>query len=783
MGLTDYNRKRDFKKTAEPPGRAGSTPTGRSFVIQKHAASRLHYDFRLEHGGVLKSWSVPKGPSFDPAQKRLAVETEDHPVEYGRFEGIIPKGEYGGGTVSLWDRGTWSPVGDVDKGLAEGHLKFDLEGAKLRGRWALVRLKPKRTGRPSASDGRSWLLVKDRDGFARTESELNVTEAFPDSVDSGRTLEEIAGARDRVWHSSRTRADGLEAGGARAAGGGSPPGATPRWVADAAGSASRGTSTSGDAPPLAPLPAPGSVTLVEARRTRVVPKGDGWVHEVELLGRRLSAWLADGTVTLRDPGGADRTAELPSLARSLLALPIQAAILDGVATTLGPDGHTRVSPHPDVLYLIDVLFLDGVDQRDKTLLERKAELAKLVHGSGGEERPAAAQGALRFADHVEGHGPAFLAEARRLGVAGIVSKRAASRYRASPKSSPAWRVLALEPGDAPGPAPGPAEVSSRRGPAAPPAARRPVAGPRLNPGEIQIAGVRLTHPTRVLYPDVGFTKRDLAEYYQQIATRMLPHVEDRPLTLVRAPQGFGRQQFYVRHPGDWAPAELRQAKVPAGTGSGPTMVADDLAGLVALAQMNVLEVHAWNGRLSSIEKPDRVVFDLDPGPEVSWPEIVAAARHVRAALELVDLVGFVKTTGSKGLHVVVPLQPSAGWKESMDFSHAVASALVRADGSRYTTGLAKAGRERKIFIDYLRNRRGATSISVYSTRARPGAPVSAPVAWDDLGGLAGPNLDRATAAADLASRPDPWRDYFQVQARQKVRQSLTDAIRQRLQGA
>ena len=794
MGLSDYNRKRDFEKTSEPPGRPGGTPSGRSFVIRKHAASRLHYDFRLEHDGVLKSWSVPKGPSFDPVQKRLAVETEDHPVEYGGFEGIIPRGEYGGGTVSLWDRGTWSPVGDADKGLAEGHLKFDLDGVKLRGRWALVKLKPRRTGRASSSDARSWLLVKDRDPYARPESDFNVTEALPDSVDSGRTIEEIAGDQDRVWHSNRGAADASAGASANAA-------ATTRPRAGEV------TADARRAPGhLERLPPPDRVTPLAARRAAVVPKGDTWVHEVELLGARVTVWIEDGRATLRDAGhddhaghgGADRTADLPELARAVLALPVRSAVVDGVATTLGADGRSKAGPRPDVLYLVDLLFLDGADLRAEPLLERKRRLAALLAGASTPARAAAGPRRLRLADHVEGNGPAFFAEACRLGAPGVVSKRAASPYAPGRKASPAWRVIACPGAQAhakadPDAKPGgdaKADAPRRTGASTPgtpgprtsarqsPAERAVPGEPHVNPGELLVAGVRLTHPERVLYPEVGLTKRALADYYQRIAPRMLPHVEDRPLTLVRAPQGLGGQRFYVRHPGDWAPPELRQAKVPPGTGSGLTMVADDLAGLVAFAQMNVLEVHAWNGRLSTIEQPDRVVFDLDPGPEVAWPDIVAGAKHVRAALELVGLEGFVKTTGSKGLHVVVPLEPAAGWKETMDFSHALASALVRADPTRYTTALAKAGRERKIFIDYLRNRRGATSVSVYSTRARPGAPVSAPVAWEDLDGLAGPDLDRVPAAAQsLVTGPDPWRDYF------RVKQRLTSAIQKRLVGA
>jgi bifunctional non-homologous end joining protein LigD len=766
MSLGEYNRKRDFQKTAEPPGRAGSSATGRSFVIQKHAATRLHYDFRLELDGALKSWSVPKGPSLDPAAKRLAVAVEDHPIDYGGFEGIIPKGQYGGGTVLLWDRGTWSPVGDAAASLAAGHLKFDLEGEKLHGRWALVRLKP-RPGRRGGDDDRSWLLVKDRDGYARPEAEWNVTEARPESVVTGRDLPAIAAATDSVWHSNRGRADPGELPGAK----------------------------------KVPLPA----RLVPARiaRVRAVPAGDDWLHEVEIAGARVEVRISAGRVRLLAPGGEDRSDDLAPLVQAARALPANEALIDGVVTALGADGKTRADAPPDVLYLVDLPFLDGYDLRGTPLVERKRALAAVLAGAGTAP-------ALRFADHVVGGGRETFAAACQLGALGIVSKRADAPYRSASKSAaPPARVVRCPTSTA---QPGALVRNGRAGPTSGPAAKRegtakaaktteatkpaqakpaqakpaqakpaqaatapvqtaPSPAEAAKAREIRVAGVKLTHPERVLYTDAGLTKLDLARYYEDVARFMVPFVEDRPLTLVRSPDGFGGQTFYVRHAGVWAPKELRQFEIKSGTGSGTTMIADNLAGLVALAQMNVLEIHAWNARTSHLEAPDRIVFDLDPGPRVPWSAVVEGALRVRAVLEQLDLASFVKTTGSKGLHVLVPLSPEAPWADTLAFSHDIALALARSEPSRYSADLAKAGREDKIFIDYLRNRRGATSVSIYSTRARPMATVSIPVAWDALGsGTPSDGFHVGDRAGWLGRRKtDPWADYHRTRQRLQSR--------------
>ena len=702
MGLAEYARKRDFKLTAEPSARVGATATGRSFVVQKHAARRLHYDFRLELDGVLKSWSIPKGPSFDPAAKRLAIEVEDHPIDYGGFEGIIPAGQYGGGTVLVWDKGIWNPLFDPVVGLSTGHLKFELIGEKLRGRWALVRLKPR--GRAADGSGdRSWLLIKDRDGHARPEAEWSVIDARPESVVTGRDLDAIAAASDRVWHSNRGDANPGGISGAKAA-------PLPAWVR----------------PP-------------QARRARIVPSGSDWLHEIEIVGERVVARVDGGRVQLLGADGRDRTAALAGVVGLLRTLPASQFILDGVATSLGPDGHSGADRTADTLYAIDLLYLDGHDLTRVPLGERKAALSSLVAKAGGK---------LRFADHVLGRGREIFAHARALGASGIVSKKTGSRY---PPPAGAWRILRC-------PTKRTTERAEATAASTPPVSR-----------QARIAGVRLTHPTRMLYPDVGITKIDLARFYERIGERMLPFLVDRPLTLVRAPNGIGGQRFFVRHAGGWAPRELRQFEITSGPGAGMAMVVDDLPGLVALAQMNVLEIHPWNARTRDLERPDRVVFDLDPGPEVPWSDIVDGAKRVRDVLETLDLASFVKTTGGKGLHVVVPLTPAATWAETLDFSRVMAQALARYEPARFSAGLAKAPRTSKIFVDYLRNRRGATSVSVFSSRANPAATVSRPVAWDDLGFRTRNEAFHVGNVATWFQAQDPWADFG------KIRQRLTAA--------
>jgi bifunctional non-homologous end joining protein LigD len=861
MPLEDYRKKRDFSRTPEPPGevRPGG---GFSYCVQKHAASRLHYDFRLELDGVLLSWAVPKGPSFDPHDKRLAMHVEDHPVDYGSFEGVIPEGEYGAGTVVLWDRGTWAPVLDPAKTLEKGELKFELHGEKLRGRWALVRIK--------GDDPKAWLLLKDKDEHARSSADFDVVAARPESVASGRGLAEVAAERDRLWHSRRV-----------APGGGVEPGGP-------AEGEERPRLRLAEVPGAARGRLPASQPLALAMVVEVPPEGEEWLHEIKHDGYRIVARLEEGDVRLVSRNGKDWTKEFPQVARAVSRLPAGTALLDGEVAAVLPSGATsfqalqRRSDGGSLLvyFVFDLLHLDGWDLREAPLAARKDVLRRLLD---------AAPAALRFSDHVRGRGPDFFEAARAQGLEGVVSKRAGAPYR--PGRGGDWRKAKCrlsqemviggwtDPSDA-RPSIGALHVGFYEGERlvyagkvgsgfterlltdllerlqvrrrdscpfehVPPelqrgahwvepelvaqveftqwtdegrmrqpvflglrddrdarhvvrerpgtvegggvdtvAAGRPwealrhhATRSRSTSGDevVELLGVRLTHPDRVYYPDLGFTKLDLALYYVSIADAVLPHLEGRPLTLVRCPDGLGGESFYQKKAGAWTPPQVRRFAVP--ERGEEHLHVDSVPGLVALAQAGILEVHPWNSRVSHLERPDQVIFDLDPDEALPFSRVAAAARRVRALLAERGLESFVKTAGGKGLHVCVPLAPEHGWEALEEFSRAVALRLARDEPSAFTATMAKAQRKGKVFVDYLRNVRGANAVGPYSTRAREGAPVAVPVDWDELDRLSGAT-DFTVAEVPLrvlgfaAGRPaDPWARY--LACRQRIPESLT----------
>jgi len=856
MALEDYRRKRDFSRTPEPPARE-EPAGGHSYCIQKHAASRLHYDFRLELDGVLLSWAVPKGPSFDPREKRLAMRVEDHPVAYGSFEGVIPEGEYGAGAVVLWDRGTWAPLVDPALALKKGELKFHLHGEKLAGRWALVRIK--------GDDPKAWLLVKDRDEHARAMSEFDVVSARPQSVLSGRGLAEVAAERDRLWHSRVVRPGGEVAAGGPAEG---EPGVRLR-LADLAGAAR------GSLPRAQPL---ALATVVE-----VPPAGDEWLHEIKHDGYRILARIDEGEVQLVSRNGKDWTKEFPQVARALGRLRVGTALLDGEVAALLPDGRTSFQAlqkrsdgaTPLVYFVFDLLHLDGWDLRPVGLEERKRVLRHLL--AGGPE-------ALRFSDHVRGQGPEFFQQAREAGVEGVVSKRVDSPYRGGRGGDWLKAKCRLSQEVVIGgwtlPSDGRASIGAlhvgfheegqlvyagkvgsgfserllvdllhrleaRRRESCPFASvppemqrgarwvepelvaqveftewtdegrmRQPVflgiredrearQVVRERPGTVEsggadtvaagrpwealrrhapprtrtaggdevvdLLGVRLTHPDRVYYPDLGFTKLDLALYYVAIADVVLPYLEGRPLTLVRCPDGVGGEAFFQKKAGPWTPPQLRRFAVR--EKGEEHLFLDSVPGLVALAQAGILEVHPWNSRTTRLEQPDQVVFDLDPDEALPFSRVAAAARRVRALLGEKGLQSFVKTTGGKGLHVCVPLLPEQGWDALEEFTRAVALRLERDEPETFTANMAKAQRRGKIYVDYLRNVRGANAVGVFSTRARAGAPVSVPVDWDELDRLSGAT-DLTVAEVPLrvvgfasGQAVDPWADYLGLRQR------------------
>jgi bifunctional non-homologous end joining protein LigD len=834
--LASYRHKRDFGRTPEPAGAKRPSARGRSFVIQKHDARRLHYDFRLELDGVLKSWAVPKGPSLIPGEKRLAVHVEDHPIEYGRFEGVIPEGQYGAGTVKVWDRGVWIPDGDPREGLERGKLSFQLRGRKLHGGWALVRMH----GRAGRNGKENWLLIKERD------KELD-----------GRGAEGVHPVKKRS-----------------------------RSGTGAEGASSNGTGRDGKAA-LPDFVRPQLATLVQA-----APRGDQWLHEIKLDGYRVMARIDRGSIRLLTRSGQDWTARFRGVAAAAAKLKADRALLDGEVVVLDTRGVSHfqflqealsLKRTGDLVYFaFDLLHLDGRDLRDLPLSERKALLARLLRGSGQT---------IRYSEHVEGRGGTFYDRACRMGLEGIVSKQKDAPYRSGrgsawvkvkcvtsqefvivgftdPKGTRAGfgalllgvhdkggaltyvgrvgtgfddrslkalhaKLKALEqersplrsrpPGSTRGvhwvepklvadvaftnwtrdgilrhPAfhglreDKPAREVVRERPRLPAAAESSSHGRRrvrtrgpirhstraassafVSASGVTIAGVTLTHPNRVLYPGQGITKQDLAAFYEEIGDWILPHVVERPLSLVRCPAGQGTACFYQKHVGPEASDHIEGVRVKGKGGVRTYAYIEDLAGLVSLVQMGVLELHPWGSRVGDLEHPDRITLDLDPAPGVPWKRVIATARQLRSLLSELRLKSFVKTTGGKGLHVVVPLAPKESWDTVKAFARGVADAMAQRAPKEYTASLSKASRTGKIFIDYLRNSQGATAVAAYSTRALPGAPVATPIAWDELG--VDLRSDRFTVR-DLprrlvALRKDPWEGFL------KSRQTLPQARR------
>ena len=865
--LDEYRRKRDFSLTPEPAGEAAVEAGEGLFVVHKHAARRLHYDLRLEQDGVLRSWALPKGPSLAPGEKRLAVEVEDHPLDYADFEGIIPAGEYGGGTVMLWDRGRWSPTGD---GVREGRIDFVLEGAKLRGAWTLTRMGG------AGEDGTNWLLIKRRDDG---EKPLAPDET---SVATGRTMEQIAADADRTWSGD---------GGDSAPEESTERGAPERAVAEIVDpSALTGARRGG------PVTEPELqlATLVEA-----APAGDDWIHEIKFDGYRIVASIADGRVRLFTRNGHDWTDRFGALAAALRRLPVRRAVLDGEVVALRADGVTSFGELQEALsagaterlrfQAFDLLHQDDYDLRGVAQLERKEALARLL--------AAAALGpAVRYTDHVVGQGPAFLAHACRMGLEGIISKRRDAPYRrgrgrrwlkakctradefvvggytppSGSRSAFGALLLGAYAGDAlvyvgrvgsgfsdrrlerlhaalrdlerptspfegrvpdargatwvepvmvvevaftertqggrlrhptfrgvredkdaaeivmtaPG-APEPADDASapRQAPAtpddaeAPPPARaaRPK-GRRVGPrgrDDAEVAGVRLSNATRVLYPEQGITKLALAQYYEGVQEHVLPGLLRRPLALVRCPQGTEEACFYQKHPGEAFARDLPRVAIEERAGPREYAYVESVADLVRLVQAGVLEIHVWGCRVDAVERPDLLVIDLDPGPDVPWRTTMATALALRERLHDLGLHGFARTTGGKGLHVVVPLARRHGWDEVKAFARALCEQHAASDPGRLVTTSSKAKRHGRIYLDYLRNGRGATAIASYSTRARAGAPVAVPVRWDELNAALRP--DRYTVANVrrrlAALRDDPWEGFA------SAARSITAAMR------
>jgi bifunctional non-homologous end joining protein LigD len=888
VALETYRKKRKFGVTPEPRGRKGRG-AGHRYVIQKHAARRLHYDLRLELDGVMKSWAVTRGPSLDPNDKRLAVQVEDHPIEYNAFEGTIPAGEYGGGTVMIWDRGSWFPEGDPHKGLAKGHLVFDLDGEKLHGRWHLVRMRARAGERHE-----NWLLIKGKDEEARGPGDHDILAEKPRSVTTGRSIEEIAagkGGKARVWHSNRSdnaKPDDQASFKQKIAeiAATSPvrrqaktkPSARPRAKTQPAArnaESKRSGRSKASRPLKSKLPTfvpPSLATLYDR-----APSGPDWLHEIKFDGYRIEARLEDGDVRLLTRKQQNWTQRFPPVAEAVAALAAETALLDGEIVVEDGNGISNFSllqtdlkdKRTDrfVYYVFDLLYLDGRDLTGAPLVERKAALARLLKGYGKA-------GVIRYTDDFNEDGPIIFRHACEMGLEGIVSKRRSATYRsgrtdnfvktkchgreefivagytpatAMPRAIGALTVATHENGElryAGRVGTGYTQKMAhelfkrlaplrieRRPVELPPDERRKdviwvepklvievefagvthggvlrqasfkgiredktakdvvreVAVPRpashaqlaRNPARTVKASVtnarqskkndsaggtalHLTHPDRVYWPDAGVTKKDLAAYYVAVWDWIKPHIVNRALALVRAPEGVGGETFFQKHIAAAVKASpLRHAVAGKDHDVIAVETRDDL---IALVQSGALEIHVRGSRLDSLETCDRIVFDLDPGEGVAWPQIVATAREVRERLAAEKLDSFVKLSGGKGIHVTVPVA-DVDWEEAKLFSQAIAARMAADSPKLYLAKMTKSLRAGRVFIDYLRNSREATSIAPYSTRARPGAPVSTPLSWERLSRTTGGN-DFSVLDLKKRIRDDAWAEIGKV--RQKL---------------
>lgn len=779
MSLAEYEKRRDFTATPEPAS-GKPTATGRAFCVQKHDATRLHYDLRLEHNGVMLSWAVTKGPSPDPGQKRLAVRTEDHPTDYRTFEGVIPDG-YGAGTVMLWDRGEWEPLHDVDEGLLSGKLHFRLHGARMRGGWALVRMR-----RKGNEKRENWLLVKEADDLAEDDADA-LTEGFTTSIETGRDMAEIA-------------ADA--------------PAQTPK----------RGKRPTFREPMLA--------TLSDA-----LPDSDDWWFEPKFDGYRCQIALGKGGVRCYSRNGHDWTDRFIDVAHAAEGLRAASALIDAEVVAQDDESFSGLQSalkdgRPLTAYAFDLMALDGKDLADRPLRERRAALEHLL-------APLPPRGALRLSPTIEGHGAALFEAICGAGGEGVIAKRADGRWRSG--RSTGWRkvkcetraefivvgfmpsdkrgrpfaslLLATKDGDAltyrgrvgggfaatdfetlapllkdraRKTSPLPARPTEAKGarwvrpdlvaeiryaeltgdgmirhgvfeglredkPADAVSAHDIDATPPDAPNERTVEGVKITNANRAVFPKAGLSKGALADYYAAIADRLLAHGKDRPLSLIRCPGGISRSCFFQKHGGKGFPAAMTTFRAD---GEDWLYLAGAKA-IVSAVQMGAVEFHIQGVKRDKRDKPDRMVFDLDPDEAVGWDDVRHAAHDVKDLLETLGLTPGLMTTGGKGLHVVVALRRSCEVDTVSTFARLLAHTLAAREPDRYTATMSKAKRKGRVFIDWQRNTRGATAVCPWSVRARPGAPVAMPIAWDELAEIPGGNAFTVHEALLRTERPDP----------------------------
>ena len=925
--LERYRSMRDFSHTAEPPGAGPNTNTfamrkpttarGLPFVIQKHAASHLHYDFRLSWGGVLKSWAIAKGPSYNPHERRLAIQVEDHPIEYGGFEGIIPKGQYGGGTVMIWDQGSWWPqLGseNVDACLRAGHLKFEMSGSKMKGKWALIRM-----GHHSSSSNEKpqWLLIKEHDKYERDATEPAITEQRANSSVTGRSIDQIAAAQDHVWNSNHDDPDDPDPAPKQSA-----PSRAKKSPAKKSALKPRTPAISLDALPHERQP--DFIPPQLALETTSTPNTDDWIHELKLDGYRIQARKSGKQIQLLTRKGIDWTHRMPAVAKAVAALPVHDCTLDGEVAVLSTDGNSsfallqasfqNAETHPLTYFVFDLLHIDGHNPRDLSLRERKQLLANLLPAPAANRED---DETIRLSEDIPGNGEAVFRHACALHAEGILSKRADAPYRSTrsgdwlkskclheqelviagftlssegpdrigslilgyyppvkrgpgkprkliyagrtgtgfthklrrdlltqlvklriPESpfdhvphdatrgvfwvhptlvaqvrfatwtsdnlvrqaaflglredKPATEVIRESPSVAPQPkrAPAPSK-STRTQPRAhashraetlqpftlaatqpkpsqskapkPMPTRSASANSKPAPPKPTLAAapaVRLTHPDKILDPTSGLTKQQLADYYALVANRMLPYIANRPLSLVRCPEGSAKPCFFQKHVNAWVPPGIKTIDIQDKVNATPEpyLTLDTAEALISLAQMNVLEIHPWGTTNDDLEHPDRLIFDLDPDAELPWLTVAAAAAEVRQRLKNAGLESFLKLTGGKGLHIVAPIKPTLTWAELKSAAHTFVLAMERDNPELYLTKMTKSSRVGKIFLDYLRNQRGATAVAPYSPRARAGATISLPLPWTALTRDEHPILSVHDVVANHTRlRPDPWK--------------------------
>jgi bifunctional non-homologous end joining protein LigD len=883
--LSKYRSMRNFRESPEPRGKVARRK-GNSFVIQKHDATRLHYDFRLELDGVLLSWAVTKGPSLNPADKRLAVRTEDHPLDYGSFEGVIPSG-YGAGTVILWDNGTWEPEEDPREGLKKGSLKFTLHGHRLKGSWALVRLKP----RPGESRKReNWLLIKHRDKYASEDTVA--VEKWTNSVESKRTIEQMARAHGSLHARAASRA-------ARA-------------------TTKKSAASKEDA--KLPKRAPAFVAPQLAQLREAPPDGDNWLHEIKFDGYRIIAVINGGRVRLFTRNKQDWTKRYARTASVLSSLKLGDCTLDGELVALDDKGQGSFSQmqqqadNPSielVYYVFDLLNDHGVDIRTLPLAERKARLASLI-GQGTEY--------IRYSDHIIGDGAEVAASACSMKLEGVISKRADAQYssgrgpmwvkskcvgddefviggyRLSDKKGRAFRSLLLgefgkgkekdklvyrgrvgtgfndetfrtllpklerlkrktspfastpveakrnavwvepkivaqvayfettpdghlrhpsylglrEDKPAKQVKAGTSSVSAAAQPMAtktkaakkkattkrpsslsggttggPPSARAnlknlAVAKPtrKSKAGPTTVGGQRLTSPDKVLWPEAGLTKLDLANYFNEFSDHLLPHVKNHPLSIVRCPEGYQGECFFQKHHNPSTPDSIETVSIKEKNGGKKDyLVIRSKAGVIGAAQIGGMELHAWGSREDKLENPERIVFDLDPDEDLDFERVKSAAMELRDILDSVGLKTFPLLTGGKGIHVIAPIARTQPWDQVKAFARGLAFMVAKSAPQRYIAQASKAKREGRIFLDWLRNERGATAIAPFSPRRRANAPVATPISWKEL-----PGFDDAAAftmktiGARLSKlRTDPWKGYAEA-SRQPLKAAAIEAV-------